>query len=102
MTMNTKTSPKKVVIVQNGASSLCVISTAQHQMLVFIRDHPGALYDEVAEHIGFNRPSTTTYASRLEKIGLIFREQEKIDGKWRTLLYLQENVQLHLKVLYST
>jgi len=97
-----KTVQKRLTVVQNSESTPCIVSMAQHAMLVFIEEHPGALYDEVAEHIGFDCPTTTAYASRLERIKLLQRTLIKLDGRRRTQLTLQDNVQLHFNVLYST
>lgn len=90
----------KLTIVKNSEDQFCFVSMAQHKMLQYVKDHPGCFYDEVALHIGFDVPSTTTYASRMAKAKLIVRGKKLMDNKrYKTHLTLLESVQLDFKVI---
>lgn len=83
---------RKLTVVQNANGNPCIVSTTQFRMIRFVQEHPGALYSEVADHVEFDRPSITTYASRLEKAGLMERTSVRIDGRMRVTLTVPEGV----------
>lgn len=88
----------RLTVVQTADGRPCIVSDAQHRMLRFVSAHPGAMYDEVAEHIGFDRPSVNTYASRLEKAGLLNRELRRIDRRNRVTLTVPDGACLDFDV----
>lgn len=89
----------KLTVVQNPNGNPCIVSATQYAMLLFVQEHPGAMYTEVSDHVGFDVPSVTTYASRLEKAGLIERTIVRIDRRNRVQLTIPEGVLLDFDVI---
>lgn len=89
----------RLTVVQTGPGKVCIVSDAQLRMLQFVERHPGAFYGEVAAHIGFDCPSVTAYASRMERAGLIKRRHRRIDGRIYSTLTLAKGVRLGLDVV---
>jgi len=85
-----------VVVASDGAA--VIVSGAQLSMLQFVREHPGALYEEIAEHIGFDRASVNTYASRLDRAKLVRRKSVKVEGRIRAAVHLARGVNLNVRV----
>lgn len=89
----------KRTVVQTADGRPCIVSMQQKNILTFVQQHPGAMYNEVADHIGFDIPSVNTYASRLEKADLLTREHIRIDGRIRVMLKINSGVQLEFDVV---
>lgn len=91
-------SSARMTVVLTHKGHPCIVTDSQKRMLAFIELRPGALYDDIGEHVGFDRASVTTYMSRLAKAQLIKRGRCKVDGRWRVAVSLRPGVQLHIKV----
>lgn len=89
----------KLTVVQNAEGKPCIVSSVMHAMLAFIQAHPEAMYEEIADHVGFNRPSTNTYCSRMEKANLIQRKTIKVDGRTRVVVSLCDGVCIDFDVI---
>lgn len=89
--------PRRTV-VQTADGRPCIVTNAQFKLLDFVRKHPGAMYNEVANHVGFDRPTVNTYASLMEKVGLILRKHSRMDGRVRVMLEIHEGVCLDFDV----
>lgn len=85
-------------VVMAPGDAPAIVSDAQLRMLQFVRKHPGAFYGEVAAHIGFDRPSVTAYASRMERVGLVKRKHVQDEGRTYAVLFLANGVRLDLNV----
>lgn len=90
---------ERLTVAQTADGRPAIISAAQHAMLTFIRQHPGALYIEVAEHIGFDVPSVTSYASRMERAQLLERKPMRVGNRNRTTLHIRQGVCLDFDVV---
>lgn len=74
------------------AGKFILLPASCQAMLEFIDAHPGAMYDEISEHLGIDVPTLTTYASRMANEHLLVRTPTKIDGRIRTTLTLAPGI----------
>jgi DNA-binding MarR family transcriptional regulator len=89
----------RLTVVQTAEGKPCIVSEAMHRMLKFISAHPGAGYTEIGQHIGFDRASVNSYASRMDKAKLIRREPTHVDGRARAMTFLRDGVNLDFEVV---
>lgn len=82
-----------------GADGRPRISQAMVDILKFVQAHPGAMYEEIADHLGVQVPSVNVHASRLEKVGLVERTKERIGRSVRAFVSLCEGACLDFDVV---
>lgn len=89
----------KLTVVRSSDGKFCLVSGVQHAMLTFVQEHREALYREISEGVGLDRPTVTTYAGRMEKAKLVRRSRLKINGIQYATLTLEPGVVLNLDVV---
>lgn len=86
-------------VVQTHDGRPCIVTQNHFMMLDYVRNHPGAMYEEVASHVGYDKASVNTYASLMEKAGLLMRTRVHIDGRMRVQLTLEPGVVLDFDIV---
>lgn len=89
---------RRLSVVMAPGDTPVIVSESQLRMLQFARSFPGSFYSDIAEHIKFDVPSVTSYASRMERVGLIKRKHVEVDGRTRAVVFLAKDVRIDLTV----
>lgn len=89
--------PRTVVQTPDGRP--CIVTKTVHDILKFVQEHPGAMYEEIGEHLGVKVPSVNVYVSRLEKVGLVERTKERIGRSVRAFVTLCEGTCIDFNVV---
>lgn len=85
-------------VVQTPDGRPCIVTGTVFQLLKFVQAHPGAMYEEIADHLDIKVPCVNVYASRLEKVGLIQRSKERIGRTVRAFVTIPEGACLDFDV----